>query len=488
MRTFSKLYGQTLLFLFCFFVVVNCYVQAESVASTVAVIASPDHQTVKTKAAGVAKDVGVNTAKYTVTATFDPNSLENEEVKPVEPVNWTCSVKSITFRPPQGVTPVPTNPGDPTIEIEGIGPFSMVNGSWEAYVYSPNAGTWEIIFEVTVTYDVWDKIEDKQKFKDDGKPEKFTCSGVSNPVRFKATAGNFRIVLQPDDNFAGRSLSSLGVGETGSGSAEPNAGMIFVEPIGDTQKDDIFPLQEFSSSDINAFEMINPSLLCGIASFKAGSTEGNTVVTAKDKNGNEETYPIEILRPKSIRMELQKRFVQHPVDVSIKYRDKTYNVAFSVHILLVTYIEPKEVSFCRIKAYEGFATYKLEGDEIKFYADNGVSAIHDEWSPKPNVSRGNATTGCHVLGPNPANLVPGTPLPFDASGATRPDTNASGDSTGYGPGKLSIKLPWKYDVGSTVGKDISDVDSVMRFDGSKAHITKQSVTEVFDYFPVVINN
>jgi hypothetical protein len=473
MLKFSKLYWQVLLFSLSFFMVVSCY----AITGTVTVEVDPGHQTVKTRASGSTEVIGTNTAEYGITATCDPKPGPNEEVKAVEP-SWSIT-SSVTFLPPQGIIPVPTNPGDPSVNISGSG------GNWIAKVHTPNVGQWKITFTAKVVYKLKNSVTNKYIYNPDGTVKTQEFTGTGN-CRFKSTLGNFRIVLLPDDNFSGRSLSSLGVGETGTGGSSPdNSGKIYVEPIGSTPQSDIFPLQSFSSSDTTAFSM-EANYEDGTATFTAGGVKGNTVVTATDKNGNSETYQIEILQPQGIRMEVQKKMTIHPIALVTEYKNSFHNTAFRVRLCLVTYIDPKEVSFFKIKAYEGYARYTRKDDDIEYCRKNGFPSEHPEWSNKPGVSRGDISKGCHVLGPNPADASSGNPLPYDASGSLRPDTKASGWNAGYGPGTTTIELPWKYDVvGNTTGQEIQKVNSNMEFDGTKAHITKQNEVGVFDYFPVV---
>jgi hypothetical protein len=335
---------------------------------------------------------------------------------------------------------------------------------------------------VKSVYKLKNSVTDKYIYNADGSIKTQEFTGTGN-CRFKSTLNNFRIVLLPDDNFSGRSLSALGVGETGGGQNEN--GKIYVEPIGSTSQSDIFPLQSFSSSDTTAFSM-DANYENGTAKFIARGIKGNTVVTATDKNGISETYNIEILQPQGIRMEVQNKMTIHPINSRTEYKNSFHNTAFRVRLCLVTYIDPKEVSFFKIKVYEGYAKYTRKEDDIEYCRKNGFSSEHPEWAVKPGVSKGNISKGCHVLGPNPANASSGNPLPYDASGTLRPDTKASGWSTGYGPGTSTIELPWKYDVvGNTTGKEFQKVNSIMKFDGTKAHITKQNEVRVFDYFPVV---
>jgi hypothetical protein len=53
---------------------------------TVSVSISPGSATVKVKGASEAEEIGKNTAKYTISASCDPSSLETEEVEPVDPM------------------------------------------------------------------------------------------------------------------------------------------------------------------------------------------------------------------------------------------------------------------------------------------------------------------------------------------------------------------------------------------------------------------
>jgi hypothetical protein len=474
MLKFSKSYGQVLFFILSFFVVANCY----ALTGTVTVKVSPGHQTVKAKTSGSPEVIGTNTAEYEIKAECDPKPGPNEEVKAVEP-SWSIS-SSEKFLSSEGIIPSPNDPGNPSVNISGS------NGNWTAKVYStntgqwqPNLGQWKITFTVKVVYKLKNSITDEYIYNSDGSIKTQEFTGTGN-CRFKSTLGNFRIVLLPDDNFNGRSLSALGVCETGN-NFPGYPGKIYVEPIGSTPSSDILPLQDFSSNNEDSFRM-KSNLPNGIATFTAGNTRGNAVVTAKDKNGNSETYTIEILEPQKIRMELQNRMINSQ-NRRFKYKNTYHNKAFYVSISLVAYIEPKEVSFSEIKIGEGVEQYNLEGDDINFFRDNNLSTNHKAWHVP--VSSGDISKGCRVLGPNQSNYATGNTLPFDMSGAIKPDTSASGWSTGYGPGKSTITLPWEYYVEGAILEKFDSVDAIKVFDGNRAEITKQSVTGFFNYFPIL---
>ncbi len=462
--TFFKQKLAVVLCLFIFFL------SRSLIAQSIFVAVSPDSQTAKTRTSNSPEKIGTNTARYDISTQLDLPPLARVELRAPE-ISWLSPSVEITYIPPDGAAPMPsnpTNPGTPSVSVSGS------DGHWQAKVHSRYAGKWKLEFTVTAKVRFRETESGDYVRNEDGSIFELKIEGSGN-CTFKATDSGFEIVLIPDDNFDGRSLTSVGVGETGT---------IKVLPIGETPLDDILPLQKFVSSNETVLKMAPlDSYFSDSTTFIAGGVKGSTVVTAIDANGKTDTYPIEILQPTKIRMELQDKKATHPIPTLVRYKNANHGTAFYVQTFLVTYFEPKEVSFWKIKAYEGYAQYARSGDDIGLYRDNGWGNEHPEWSPKPGVSQGDITKGCHVLGPNAPN--PENLLHFDASGTLRPDTKASGWDSGYGPGSSAISLPWKYDVGNTVGVNIEKVEATMRFDGTKAHITKDGVTEVFDYYPVV---
>jgi len=429
---FLKRHTPFLAFSLCFILVAHCF----AVTGTVSVTVTPGHQTVKTRGAGVPEEIGINTAEYTIAASCDPQVETGEEVKPVEP-SWTIA-SEIVFLPPKDVDPVPEDPGTLSVSISGD------DGDWTTKVHSSAAGEWKITFTATVTYKLWDTVTDDYARDDKGNILTVPFSGEGT-CRFKATGGNFRIVLLPDDNFQGRSLSTLGVGETGSDN--PNdplfAGKIYVEPIGNTLSTDIFPLQEFSSSDDVAFTMRDQNLDNGTAKFTAGIAKRSTVVTAKDKNGNSETYAIEILEPQGVRFEEYEKwrngvpgrrpaiFGSGTVVVCVPIPD--LNRGAAVHNKM--YVIPTEVSFVGVSFSEdGCSPTQYEGTLIDPNVDE---PNHPAWNSPGIAGRGDINLGCRIGGPSleDPERLPGT---IDTACFIR-------DST-PGDGKLIWDIPWTYHV------------------------------------------
>jgi hypothetical protein len=289
----------------------------------VSVGVDPGYQTVKTFTIGDNADPGVNIAQYGITATCDPKSLENNEVKPID-ASWTCSVKNITPIPNATV-----NPNIPSVSAPSGG-----NGNWMVYVSSPNAGEWKIEFEATVTYDVWDKIKDRKKLKDDGiTPEKFGQYSGTGTCTFKVTNGKFKIILVPDDNCKEtpdnkRSVTYFGLGETGK---------IKVKPI---EPNDTVTVTKISAT---------PENICkaGKYSFTIRQQPGSATITVKaevTKNGSTtagtETYGITAIAPTNM--------------YGVSKKDNFNILLVGAGMYVWVGFEPKDVSFSKSKIAEGY--------------------------------------------------------------------------------------------------------------------------------------
>jgi len=244
--------------------------------------------------------------------------------------------------------------------------------------------------------------------------------------------------LLPDDNFEGRSLSALGVGETGG---------IYVEPIGTTLPTDIFPLQSFSSSDNNVLIVI-PNLTTGKATFTAGNEKGSTVVTAKDKDGNEETYTIEVVEPQGVRFEEYEPWrngmpTRQPsifggtivVCVSLPNQkrgaimhNKMYCIPTDVSFKGVLFAEKE----CPATEYAG--TLVLLGKDV-----NHPDVSHPAWKAPVEAGKGDVNLGCRIGSPSSADP---NHLPGDIDTASFVRDNAPGD------GVLIWDIPWTYQTTS----------------------------------------
>jgi hypothetical protein len=187
--------------LFFFFIAVYFnFTFSYAAEPTVSVSISPNSQTVKVKANGVAEEIGKNTAKYTISASCDPSSLETEEVKPVNP-SWTCSCSEITFVPPKNVQPAPESQGNPNVSaLEGT-------NSWTTKVSAPYAGRWKLKFTASVTYDVWDKKKEDYVLNEDGSRAKFGPYSGSGTCTFIATSKPWKVELSTDNIIVRRATN-----------------------------------------------------------------------------------------------------------------------------------------------------------------------------------------------------------------------------------------------------------------------------------------
>jgi hypothetical protein len=237
-------------------------------------------------------------------------------------------------------------------------------------------------------------------------------------------------VLLPDDNFEGRSLSRLGVGETGS---------IKVEPIGSTLPTDIFPLQSFSSSDTGAFSM-SPNLTEGKAKFMAGNEKGSTVVTAKDKNGNEETYSIDTVEPAGVRFEehVPWRNMKDVSKVFLPLRLPAYawisiplpDTSRGAVLYCKMYVLPTDVSFRGVIVGESTVQATRYNGSLVDPRRNGE---HAGWEKA--AGRGNIALGCQVGREEPPN-DPSDPGDVDRAWFERAFVP--------GNGELTWDIPWTY--------------------------------------------
>jgi hypothetical protein len=149
-------------------------------AQKVTVNASPSTKTV-TILESNQQPSAANQATYTISASFDPDSLKTKEHKPGK-ATWTCSVDSIT---PNNSAPSVSDPsGDPC--------------TWTSTATSTQPGTWKITYKVTVEYEKLKKTDDE-------------LDGTFGPYEGTAEVGmtavgvdrvEFKFAGDPDSNYA----------------------------------------------------------------------------------------------------------------------------------------------------------------------------------------------------------------------------------------------------------------------------------------------
>jgi len=368
-------------------------------------------RTVMTGGTGADDEIGISTAEYIVKAESKAEAVHCECMAEINPVNprWSTLPHGVEPLPPE-VNPVPP---DPTVDTDvGIEDGAENKWKWHPRVFSPVEGEWNITFKVEVEYEL--KSGDAYLYNSDDPPTRKTVKFPGQVTfRFKATTNNFRIVLLPQDNFDGRSLSALGVGETGE---------IKVESIGDTLPANIFPLQSFSSSNTIAFAM-SPNLTTGTATFTAGSVKGNTVITAKDKYGNEETYVIEVVEPQGVRF-VEVLGARNTDKGNSFPTEPDGSVLRGAQFYARMYLQPTDVSFNGVTIGEEGQGGKLN-KEVKAIA-TGTLQLHNNLEHRAwyrTAGSGNILEGSRVAG-------------LDEVGFTAPNIP--------GHGKFTWNIPWSY--------------------------------------------
>ena len=199
-------------------------------------------------------------------------------------------------------------------------------------------------------------------------------------VIFETT--DLKIEIIPDDNFQGRSLTSLGLLETGSVKVSPK------NPGGD-----IFPLKELKVVNGNDFFTLRAvNLANGTAKFTAGDMQGRATILATSKNGKSLTYDVIAITPSGAVM------IQKP-GTNVYHQ----NQSASVGIKALVFLLPKNVSFNNIFFREGEGTAK----GIGWYKDNGKDGEKHTPTPEPlTIGKGNIQTGCQV---NAVDTMQGSP-------------------------------------------------------------------------------
>jgi hypothetical protein len=380
-------------------------------AATVSVSVSPDGQTVKVKPANAAEEIGINTAEYNVSGTFDPSSLETNEVKPVDPV-WNCTCSNVTFVPPVGVQPVPQNPGNPSVS-----PSSP--GSLTYKVSSPNAGQWKLQFKLTVTFDVLDKKTGSKKPN-----EKFgPYEGVSE-CTFKSTAGNFKIKLIPDDNFPGHSNSTFGIGESGFIEA-----WSFDEKIKYSVVSGVSTMPDIVLASTWAFTTYEK---VGVATIK---------INANDNNGNaigEESITISIIEPSGAYLIFDPNFAGY------NHTKGCFDLLYLARYILA----PSNVSFSNIKIYEwgeddttGVSKYKGDTDQSKNYFA-WIGIVESEHNPSSPVGIMSCKYSYEKTKSYGTGALVNVSVESDLTGIVNGEVPVSGPMVG----KVTLSIPIRYKI------------------------------------------
>jgi hypothetical protein len=426
MLKFSKSYGQVLFFMLSFFVVVNCY----ALTGTVTVTVFPGHKTVKTRVSGSTEVIGTNTAEYGITATCDPKPGTNEEVKAVEP-SWSIS-SSVTFVPPvlpQNM-PVPTNPGDPSVN------FSGSNGTWTAKIHSPNEGQWKITFTVKVVYKLKNSITDEYIYNSNRsiKTQEFTGT---NFCTLKSTKVNFQIKLIPSDAFPGHEDLTFGIGEKGTIEAWSINGQIKYKIVGS----EAMPNDVISTNGTNRFR----------AHIKEGSA--SIVIKVADSNENIlglNLIVVNVIKPSGVYMVFDPNTTDNN---HFFHRKGSITLEFKARYIL----SPSNVSFAALSIKEwgdnniGEATYsapRILYDPIRpnifFDAMNGKKhEPTEEWIEIMSCKQSYEKTKNNTTYGTLINIEAGS----DEIGPYSPDATLPNNIKRSG--LYSLTLPIRYKIANT---------------------------------------
>jgi hypothetical protein len=409
--------------------VIDCY----GLTGTVTVSVNPGHQTVKTRGTGVAENIDVNTARYSIIASCNPQIVPNEEVKAVEP-SWTLT-RTAAFIPPQGVTPAPNDPG--TLLATNYTALSPT-GIWLVKAISANAGQWKITFTATVTYELKDSVKDEYLHNDDGSIKTQTFTGTGS-CTFKATTLDFQIKLVSSDNFPGHSELTFGLGEDGE---------IQVWSIdGKTQYTVV-------SSSATPTDVMTAT---GTA-FQVLVNAGSATIKVKAKDGSidlgEETITVSAIEPSGAYL------IMDPNSKDYNHTKGTFHLSYKCRYVLI----PNNVSFAKLKRAEWGED---DATGISYYkGDTNVNTNY--FAAFPGVGRPHS--------PGSFNSISKCKDTYQKQGGPYINVSQSTDTTGMshvhvfpssGPtvGKMTLILPIRYQVtvqGQSAEKTINaSVASIM---------------------------
>jgi len=245
-------------------------------------------------------------------------------------------------------------PNAPTALTIPTDPVAGATGSWTAKVHSPDVGQWEITFTAEVTYNLWDIAAGSYLRDANNKIETVTFSG-EGCCRFKATDGNFKIVLTPADNFAKRSRYRLGVGEVAT---------ISVEPIDPNDTVVIATTPGGPRIVANGQVKIDPNNKIQVTALNAKGA-GRIYVWAKvndEPAPKQEVLDVEVVEPEGVHLDKQDEFDNKIENMPISPISNGQPYAANergAYFFAIPYLRPTDVSFNGVLIGEGtVATYQ----------------------------------------------------------------------------------------------------------------------------------
>ncbi|MCD4825742.1 MAG: hypothetical protein K8S55_14205 [Phycisphaerae bacterium] len=253
-----------------------------------------------------------------------------------------------------------------------------------------------------------------------------TVDGKNLSASIKVKVQNFRGKIKPDDDFAGRSLEKLGVGETGS---------LGVELAPGTNLGDLIDLKWRVSGRGVILRNIDPKK--GTAEFTASDTPGEATLSLTDKNGNKFTITIAVIKPTGA--------------YQVKTKEGNFPGFCGVYMINQTYLLPKDVSFWKIKVNEGECKAETEGSLDEYNEPHKAGFLLSDVSKSKGITKGCLldkldTVGCRY----PLDIAAGT---------------------------LEWDIPWLYSVGGVVAEEFTRLLHRIVVDGNKkATVSKGGVT------------
>jgi hypothetical protein len=304
-------------------------------------------------------------------------------------------------------------------------------------------GTWEIEIEMTAKYDIVDLNSNRVIARNLEK----TGKGIFTVT---ITDDTIRVIVEPKDNFRGRSLKKLGIGETGTLSIIASDSS---NPVSAT-----FALNTHGHSDVLILENIDED--AGTAQFRAGSNDGNVTLTVTSKATNKTiNYDLTVVKPESIVFEYLERIFEAAMPLQRpESNSKLLILQYKYGFTVKCYIAPFDVSFSSLKIKEDTAPC-TSSDNLKYWR-----SPHKALPFYLDVMSGSLINGCRIMKDNNTNTYK-----FDIVYYTLPVYFKNAWIAWE-------KIPWIYKVKQTGG--VITVDGTVKNVVEQRADVKNSITTV----------
>lgn len=304
---------------------------------------------------------------------------------------------------------------DPGVKIAGSGATATLTAK------NLPAGHWKVSVKVTVTW----TVEKKPGVGD------VDCGNCGSGATDTIVVGPITVSgcgaageLAPEDNFAGRSLTRVGLGEPGVVKAKAKTGVNLA---------DLKPLTWSIKSGGDFISLANIDTDAGTADFTAKKTAGNAVLELTDKNGCKTTLPVAVIAPAAV----YHLYDSDHSDSGVMGTTVAYGTLNHVHF------RPTDVSFHWISAGEG---KDPAADSTGEFARAFGTFPHDENGPTA-MTKGDIAKGSRWV-------------PKDQVFSGR--INIGGDA-----GRFVWDIPQQYFDGGGSRVQIHDLEQRFDFDGDK---------------------